>query len=134
MNWSQRIEVAIWTVFSAAVSAFFSFGGLMFMFVRTLDLHKNSSGEGDFKETEASVILTDILVNWGIALAFICVLACAGYYVTRDIEKTNSASSNHSGVSNFLFGLFAFNLILLCIGPRFGGIAYWVERAPHSPK
>ena len=125
MNWKQIIQVTRWAVFSVCVSAFVSLIGFIFLGLRTMDIHKNSSAPGDFAETEASIILSDILVNWGITFPFLCFIAWVGYQITQDLVKEFSTPFDSHQASKFLYGLFGFNLALLCAGPVIGGILYW---------
>ena len=134
MNWKQKIQLALWALLSICISAFFSFISSVFLWLRTMDLHKNTSGPGDFAEADASIILTDILVNWGIIFIFIIVIAWGGYEITKGLTKDFSTPFNRRQVSKFLYTLFVFNLLLLCAGPLYSGMAYWQQRAPYFPK
>jgi hypothetical protein len=103
----------------------------LFFAVRTLDLHKNTSGPGDFAPAAASVILNDIIVNLGIILPILTVIAIGGFFITRSFSNILSSRTNHQFLSRFLYGLFICNVIILYAGALLVAKSYWNQRAPH---
>lgn len=87
MTKSQKIGGIFWYIFSILFSLFVSAGLAFYFLIRSIDLHKNTSGPGDFAFTPASVILNDILSFWGVAAIVIFVIACIGFFVTSSIAK-----------------------------------------------
>ena len=130
MKTAQKIYLTIWSIFSIACSLFLSCVIFLFLGLSTIDLHKNTSGPGDFAPAPASVILNDILINWAIGAGFVVTVAGVGYVITRSLIN-DLAPPSHRVATKFLYGLFIFNVLLLCAGVIYMGIFYWFQRAPY---
>ncbi len=127
----ENIYFALGIPLSIFCSCLCSFFGMMFFVVRTMDLHKNTSGPGDFAPAAASVIRNDILVNWAITLPLLTIIAIWEFFMIRGVANLLSSRTNHRFLPQLLYGVFILNVIILYAGVLFAGISYWYQRAPH---